>query len=148
MGGKSDPRNWKNGGPGRAFLPRSRRPKFQNFLAPLPLRSGRSAKAPLRKKLIPPAPEGGQGKPLPLYPPSDASASTKIVMPRRPPGPACPLRWLKTPCKSIPAYGKDVGVKWVSGIDFIFGDGAPIYLTKKCTAFLTSLSVSPDVGSN
>ena len=100
--GKWDPRNRKNRGPGRGFLPRSRRPKFQNFLAPRPLRSGRSAKAPLRKKMIPPAPEGGQGKPLPLYPPSDASASPKIVDPRRPPRPVCSLRRLKTPCKSIP----------------------------------------------
>ena len=35
LSGKLEPRNCENGGPGRGFLPRSRRPKFQNFLATL-----------------------------------------------------------------------------------------------------------------
>ena len=63
---KMGPPKFKKWGSWEGIFTTFVRPKFQNFLAhaAAPL-GGRSAKAPLRKEMIPPAPEGGQGKPTP-----------------------------------------------------------------------------------
>ena len=63
LSGKLEPRNCENGGSVRGFLPLTGRPKLQNFLAPLPLRSGRSAP----EKIDSPRPRRGPRKaPPPL----------------------------------------------------------------------------------
>ena len=41
----------------------------------------------------------------------------------------------KTPCKAYPSKVEDIGVSWFPRIDFIFGDGVPNHLSKKCTDF-------------
>ena len=111
LGGKSDPPNWKNLGFWSTFLHLVGGEISKKFLAPLEvaplkLRSGQRG---------PPAPlKGGQGKPPPLHPPPDASASSKIVSLGGRQARLPHSVWWKTLEKAYHGEVADIGVHWSS----------------------------------
>ena len=111
LGGKWDPRNWRKWGSGSAFSHLVGGRIFKKFLAPLEvaplkLRSGQRG---------PPAPlKGGQGKPPPLHPPPDASASSKIVSLGGRQARLPHSVWWKTLENAYQGEVADIGVHWSS----------------------------------